>query len=152
MHVLVKVDDLKDGQLIELLAQHHAQMSLYSPPESIHALGRRQLYDPATTFCSAWVAGGLAGCGALKQLAIDSGEIKAMRTAPAYWQKVVAAKILEQILTTARSRDYNRVSLETGVHKAFHPAINLYRKYGFSTCDPFTGYSDDPFRQCFSRE
>ena len=139
----VKKDDLLDGKIIELLETHHAEMHLYSPPESIHALDESTFKDSSITY---WGARGvdLMGCGALKVLSDDHGEIKAMRTSREYLRCGVATKILEAILAEAVSRQYVRLSLETGSHESFFPAIKLYKKYGFIDCSPFGVYTLDP--------
>lgn len=36
------------------------------------------------------------------------------------------------------------VSLETGSMPFFEPARNLYAKYGFKNCAPFSTYKEDP--------
>jgi putative acetyltransferase len=148
----IKVDDLDDGAVIELLSEHHEEMNLYSPPESIHALDEASLKDPAIMFWSVWSSNELAGCGALKKLSNTHGEIKSMRTSNAFRRQGVAERILQQILNSAKSRSYQRVSLETGTNEAFIPAIKLYKKYGFNECVPFGSYKLDPFSMFFTKE
>ena len=53
MGILIKIDDLADGKVIGMLEAHHAEMHLYSPPESIHALDKSKIKDPSLTFWSA---------------------------------------------------------------------------------------------------
>ena len=65
MDVLVKVDDLKDGKVILLLEEHHKEMQLYSPPESIHALDKSKFKGSSLVFWSASLGESLVGCGAL---------------------------------------------------------------------------------------
>ncbi|QHQ40849.1 GNAT family N-acetyltransferase [Microbulbifer hydrolyticus] len=120
-------------------------MFLYSPAESIHALDVSRLRDPALTIWRASAYGELAGCGALKELGTDHGEVKSMRTAKPYLRQGVAEQILSTLLAEARSRGYKRVSLETGTNEAFVPAIALYKKFGFEPCGPFGDYQDDPY-------
>jgi len=148
----IKIDDLGDGAVIELLAEHHAEMHLYSPPESIHALDATSLKDPAIIFWSVWCSGDLAGCGALKELSNTHGEVKSMRTSKAFRRLGVAEMILKHILNEAKSRSYQRVSLETGTNEAFAPAIKLYKKYGFKESVPFGGYKNDPFSTFLTKE
>lgn len=150
--MIIKRDALEDGAVISLLAEHHAEMHLYSPPESIHALGVASLKDSGVKFWSAWFADALAGCGALKELSGSHGEIKSMRTARSFLRKGVAEKILQQILTEAKSCGYQYVSLETGTHDAFLPAIKLYQKFGFKETGPFASYQADPFSTFFTLE
>ena len=52
--------------------------------------------------------------------------------------------LLEHILREAKLRCYRRINLETGSMPFFEPARNLYMKYGFQDCDPFSNYKEDP--------
>ena len=87
------------------------------------------------------VTGILAGCGALKEIDRRHGEIKSMRTAQAHLRKGVASIVLEKIISEAKARGYQRLSLETGSIKYFEPAHHLYRKFGFRECAPFANGS-----------
>lgn len=118
-------------------------MTLYSPPESIHALDIEALRKPEITFWTAWENEELLGCGALKELNARHGEIKSMRTASAHLRKGVATNVLKQICEEAQRRRYSRLSLETGSAKAFEPAHRLYAKFGFTKCEPFGEYIED---------
>lgn len=116
----------------------------HSPPESVHALDLEGLRSPEITFWSAWQEGELLGCGALKQLDTQHGEVKSMRTARAHLRKGVASGILQHIINEAERRSYNRLSLETGSMVAFEPAQALYASFGFEYCGPFADYNEDP--------
>ena len=70
-----------------------------------------------------------------------------MRTADAHLRKGAAAAILDHIIAEARRRGYARLSLETGSGPAFEPALELYRKYGFTEGEAFNGYEKSPFNQ-----
>ena len=94
-----------------------------------------------------WDGEDLLGFGALKELEPRAGEIKSMRTADAHLRKGVAATILDHIIAVARQRDYARLSLETGSGPAFEPAVNLYRRYGFTEGGAFDGYVKSPFNR-----
>lgn len=140
----IKVDDLTGSEVISLIGEHLHGMTLHSPPESIHALGLGALKGPDITFWTVWNEEQLMGCGALKELDSQHGELKSMRTASAHLRKGVAQAMLEHIIKEARKRDYSRLSLETGSMAAFFPARKLYEKYGFVYCPPFGDYSEDP--------
>lgn len=144
-------DDLSGAKIAELLALHIASAHVHSPPESVHAMDIAALRAPQVTFWTAWDDDALLGCGALKSLGADQGEIKSMRTAPGHLRKGVAAAILAHILAEARSRGYARISLETGTMAAFAPARALYARFGFVACAPFARYFDDPLSQCMTR-
>lgn len=140
----IKIDDLTGPEITELIREHLLGMALNSPPESIHALNLEQLKGPEITFWSAWEGNELLGCGALKELDRQHGEIKSMRTATSHLRKGVAKRMLEHIIEEAKRRGYTRLSLETGSMKAFEPARILYESFGFEYCNPFSDYKEDP--------
>src|SRR5580765_720196 len=127
-------------------------MALHSPPESVHALDLEALRSNDITFWTAWDGEGLLGCGALKELDPDHGEIKSMRTVAAHLRKGVARALLDHILGEAKRRGYSRVSLETGSAAAFAPAQKLYAGFGFTYCGPFADYVEDPYSVFMTRQ
>jgi putative acetyltransferase len=140
----IVIDDLSGPEVAELLGGHVQEMASVSPPGSSHALDLEALRRPEITFWSARAGGALAGCGALKELAADHGEIKSMRTAPGHQKRGVASRLLVHIIDVAVERGYSRLSLETGSFEFFAPARALYAKYGFKPCAPFAQYREDP--------
>lgn len=141
----IRVDDLTGPEIHALLQEHLDSMKLYSPPESIHALDLDALRQPAITFWTVWEGDDLLGCGALKALDDQHGEIKSMRTANQHRRKGVARAVLAHMIDEARRRGYRRLSLETGSHPAFEPARRLYASFGFAYCEPFADYRLDPY-------
>ena len=148
----IKIDDLKGSEIYELLQEHLQSMRLHSPPESVHALDIEALRRPEITFWTVWENGELLGCGALKELDSQHGEIKSMRTSSLHLRKGVAKYILNHILEEAVRRGYSRVSLETGSMEAFEPARRLYANSGFTYCEPFGDYVEDPYSVFMTRE
>ena len=142
MHI--ELDDLSRPEIAALLAEHLACMRMHSPPESVHALPLEKLRDPDITFWSVWENGELLGCGALREVDPEHGEIKSMRTVSAHLRKGVGRAILDHIITEASRRGYRRLSLETGSMAAFRPARQFYSAAGFIYCGPFDDYRDDP--------
>ncbi|MFC4322901.1 GNAT family N-acetyltransferase [Litchfieldia salsa] len=138
------VDDLTGQEITKLITEHLRGMELHSPPESIHALNLEELKKPEITFWSAWEQDQLVGCGALKELNSQHGEIKSMRTSTSHLRKGVARKILQHIIEEAKDRGYQRLSLETGSMEAFEPAKRLYLSFDFQYCSPFSDYIEDP--------
>src|SRR5687767_2172824 len=88
--IIIKIDDLRGPEIAELLTEHLRSLAVVTPEESRHALNLDGLRAPDVTFWSAWRGGELAGCGALKELHHEHGEIKSMRTAKAHLRKGVA--------------------------------------------------------------
>ncbi|PLS01475.1 GNAT family N-acetyltransferase [Neobacillus cucumis] len=140
----IKIDDLTGPEVAELIREHLHSMTLNSPPESIHALGLEKLRKPEITFWSAWDGQELLGCGALKELDLEHGEVKSMRTSSSHLRKGVARRMLQHMIDEAKRRGYRRLSLETGSMEAFAPARRLYASVGFQYCEPFADYLEDP--------
>jgi putative acetyltransferase len=140
----IEIDDLSRPAIHALLNEHLQNMYELSPPESVHALDLEKLRKPEITFWSAWEGSVLLGCGALKELDRTHGEVKSMRTPAALRRKGAGRAILAHIIAVARSRSYERLSLETGSNDAFTPAQRLYESVGFEYCGPFGEYTEDP--------
>jgi putative acetyltransferase len=141
-----RIDDLGGADIRALVARHLAGMHANSPPEAVHALDIDKLRAPGVTLWSAWLRDReLAGCGALKQLDDDRGEIKSMRVADAFLGRGFGRAILDHIVREARARSMRSLWLETGSSDAFAPALRLYESAGFARCGPFDHYVDDGF-------
>jgi putative acetyltransferase len=139
----IRVDDLFGAEIADFLEEHIKDMKAVSPPESKHALDLEGLRKPEITFWTVWDGNSLIGCGAIKELDVEHAEVKSMRTSIAHRGKGVASMLLQHILKEAKLRGYQRISLETGSMPFFEPARNLYRKYGFNICAPFSTYKED---------
>ena len=148
----IVVDDLRGPEIAALLQAHLDDMRRYSPACSVHALDLERLRQPDITFWTAWDGTALMGCGALRELDAGHGEIKSMRTDPAYLRRGAAAALLDEIIAVARARGYSRLSLETGRPAPFQPAHRLYERYGFTECPPFADYVLDDFSICMTLE
>jgi putative acetyltransferase len=148
----IKPDDLSGPEIAKLLADHLREMHEHSPPESVHALDLEALKQPDITFWSIWSSEDLIGCGALKEVEKDHGEIKSMRTAPEFRNQGAGKLMLRHILNEAQRRHYRRLSLETGSMTAFEPARRLYLSHGFTYCGPFADYVLDPNSVFMTRE
>ena len=149
--MLIKTDNLTHADVLALLDEHLRDMHASSPPESVHALDHDELRAPDVTFWTAWDGDKLLGCGALKELDPRHGEIKSMRTAKNQLRKGVAAAILDHIVSVARERGYERLSLETGSGGPFDAALRFYENQGFEYCEPFADYVLDPFSRFMTR-
>lgn len=145
--MIIKTGDFTNPSVIELLQQHLSEMHVNSPPDSVYALDYLSLQEANIDFWTVWEGDSLMGCGALKELSNQHGEIKSMRTQKKHLRKGVAGHLLEHILHVAKQRNYKRVSLETGSGPAFEAAIGLYKRYGFVFGDSFATYDKSKFNQ-----
>jgi putative acetyltransferase len=145
----IRPGDFHDPQVIELLRIHLLGMHANSPACGVHALDLSGLQKPEITFLTIWLGDRLAGCGAIKQLDPETGELKSMRTAEKYLRQGVAASLLTHMIAIAHERNYHSLKLETGSGLAFDPAIALYQRYGFMPTMAFGDYVATDFNQFF---
>jgi putative acetyltransferase len=140
----IVIDDPRAADVRELLARHLDFARSHTPPEGVFALGADDLADPAVTFFSYRADGALLAVGALKRLGPRHAEIKSMHTAAAARGQGIGRAMVDHLLTVARERGFERVSLETGTMAAFAPARALYRSAGFVPSGPFDAYRESP--------
>ena len=144
--------ELDHDDVRALLAQHFAEMRAGSPPSACHVLPVEALADPAIRFFTVRDGEGvLLGCGALKRLAEDHGEIKSMRTADSALGSGVGSVMLAHLTGIARAAGMTRLSLETGNSETFAAANRLYRREGYELCGPFGGYRPTDFTTFYTR-
>jgi putative acetyltransferase len=143
----IREDDLSGDQTLELLRLHLQGMQSSSPPGSVFALDLSGLKVVGVSVWTAWIGDAVAGIGALRDLGDRTGELKSMRTHPAFLRRGVASALLEHIVSVARERGMTRLSLETGSGPAFEPALALYRRRGFVDGEAFAQYRRSPFNQ-----
>ncbi|CAM3909100.1 GNAT family N-acetyltransferase [Cohnella lubricantis] len=148
----IKRDDLTGAKIQALIGEHLQNMYEQSPACSVHALNLDGLRKPDVTFWSVWEQDELLGCGALKELDPEHGEVKSMRTASVHRRRGVARRMLAHIIEEAKRRGYQRLSLETGSTEGFEPARRLYESFGFQYCGPFADYEEDVNSSFMTRE
>ncbi len=147
--ITINSGGLSNPKVVALLQQHLEEMASHTPAESVHALDLKSLQLPEISFWTAWIGNDLAGCAALKKLNplttdLQSAELKSMRTSDKYRRCGVASCVLAHLIELARQENYTTLYLETGSQPAFTAAKQLYQKFGFTLCDPFADYIEDP--------
>jgi putative acetyltransferase len=136
-----------------LLAQHFAEMTAGTPPSACHVMPADALADSSIRFFTVRDEdGSLLGCGALRRLADDHGEIKSMRTVNAALGLGVGSAMLDHLSAAARAMGMTRLSLETGNSQTFAAANRLYQREGFERCGPFGGYRRTDFTTFYTRQ
>ena len=136
--------DFSDARVLDLLRVHLTNSRAQTAPGSAHALDVAGLQAPGISFWTIWDDDTLLGCGALKRLNADHGEVKSMHTAQVARRKGIGTAMLLHIIASARARRMSRLSLETGSWDYFAPARALYARHGFVDCAPFADYVLDP--------
>ena len=128
----------------KLLISHFIELSSVSPVDRGHVLDIPGLKNPSIKFWSLWENNQLIGCGALKFLDKEHGELKSIRVADSFRRKGNGYKVINHLISEAKKLSIKKISLETGTGDFFTPARKLFDKCGFKVCEPFAHYKKDP--------
>ncbi len=90
------------------------------------------------------------GCGAIKEFAPDTVEVKRMYVVPERRKKGIAAKILSEVERWASELSYTKCVLETG--KKQPEAIGLYKKNGYTLIPNYGQYAGVENSLCFQKD
>jgi putative acetyltransferase len=147
--ITVRLDDPTAPAVAALIDRHLNAVGETTASEYRFALGSKALSTADIVFLTAWEGDALVGMGAIKDLGGGHAEVKSMRTDPAYLRKGVGAAILTSLVSAARERGFDRLSLETGTSDDFAPAHALYRRFDFADCAAFADYPPDSPHNCY---
>ena len=89
-------------------------------------------------------------CGAIKEYAPDTMEVKRMYTLPDCRGKGIASQVLSELETWAAELSYRKCILETG--KKQPEAIRLYQKNGYHNVPNYGQYIGIENSVCFEKE
>jgi putative acetyltransferase len=90
------------------------------------------------------------GCGAMREYAPDTMEVKRMYTSPPGRGKGIATRVLTELEIWATELAYTKCILETG--KRQPEAIALYRKKGYQSIPNYGQYAGMENSLCFEKE
>jgi putative acetyltransferase len=97
----------------------------------------------------AYLEGKAVGCGAIKELAEDSMELKRMFTVPDFRGRGVASAVLAELERWATEMSYKRCMLETGLMQP--KAIALYGRRGYVRIPNYGQYAGVENSICFEK-
>ena len=90
-----------------------------------------------------------AGCGGLKLVGREYGELKRMYVRPPFRGSGFGKLLLDHLAGHARASGVTLLRLETGIHQ--QAAIRLYEREGFYRIPPFGPYTSDPLSLCYEK-
>lgn len=89
------------------------------------------------------------GCGAIKEYAPGTMEVKRMYTSPESRGKGVASRVLRELEVWAAELSYGKCILETGIKQP--EAIGLYKKSGYTIIPNYGQYAGVESSVCFEK-
>jgi GNAT superfamily N-acetyltransferase len=93
--------------------------------------------------------GEAVGCGALRELDAEHGEVKRMYVAPGRRGSGAATAVLQRLEQDARERGWRRVVLETGTEQ--QEAVRFYEREGYTAIPPYGYYIGSPWSLCYEK-
>jgi len=90
------------------------------------------------------------GCGAIKEYAPNTMEVKRMYTSPEHRGQGIASKVLTELERWAAELSYEMCILETG--KKQPEAIALYKKNGYQRIPNYGQYAETKNSVCFEKK
>ena len=127
----------------ELLTKHFVELRAASPEGSTHVLDIPGLKVSSIKFWSLWQSDNLIGCGALKFLDKEHGEFKSIRIHDNFRKQGHGVNVINHLINEAKKLNIKRLSIETGAGDFFVAARKLFKKSGFTVCEPFAHYKKD---------
>jgi GNAT superfamily N-acetyltransferase len=119
------------------------------PGMTPHGLRADDPTHPRFVFMIAYAGGQAIGCGAIRELPHDVGEVKRMFVHPRWRGRGVARKILTSLEAHALERGYVALRLETGSGQP--EAIGLYRSAGYREIPAFGDDVGNVVSVCFEK-
>jgi GNAT superfamily N-acetyltransferase len=130
------------------IAQRAELTERYGTPDS--EPGPAPTAADTTVFLLACDADGAAiGCGALRELGSDVGEVKRMYVVPARRRTGVAGAVLAALEAEAGRRGWTLLKLETGTEQP--DAMAFYERHGYRRIPNFGHYADSALSVCYER-
>lgn len=142
--ITIERAELTDDVSRALIGSLNRELSaLYPEPGATHfELSGREVGDGHGTFLVVYLEGTPVGCGALRRLDADTGELKRMYVAPAVRGTGLGRRLVAALEAEARTLGIRRLVLETGIRQA--AALALYRATGFQPIPLYGEYRLSP--------
>ncbi len=112
-------------------------------------LGPKPTGDDVAVFLVARRDGEPVGCGGLRAIDGEHGEIKRMYVTPDARGSGVSTAILAALEDEARERGWSRLVLETGIEQP--DAIRFYTREGYTPIERFGHYVHSEISRCFGK-
>jgi GNAT superfamily N-acetyltransferase len=133
-----------------ILALNAELEGLYPEPGANHfRLDPDEVAEGRGAFFLAYVDGQPAGCGAVRKMDADTGEIKRMYVLPEARNRGVGRAIVAALEAEGRRLEVRRLVLETGERQP--DAIALYSRTGFQQIPLFGEYIGSPLSVCMEK-
>ena len=132
-----------------LIQELEGELAPFYPSESRHGYSIERLLAEGVAFFLIREEGVPAGCGGVKLVGREYGEIKRMYVRPQFRGLGLARQMLDHLADHAKNQGIRVLRLETGIHQ--RDAIRLYEGMGFQRIPPFGEYKEDPLSRFYEK-
>ena len=150
MSAIIAPERPDSADALALIAELEAQLELLYPHESRHGYSVEKLIAENVAFFLIRYNDTPAGCGGIKLLGKEYGEIKRMYVRPQFRGLGLGKLMLNHLADYARGQGVGLLRLETGIYQ--REAIGLYERMGFQRIPPFGAYREDPLSRCYEKQ
>jgi putative acetyltransferase len=136
--IVAAAEDVRSADAVALISELSAELAaLYETTDGSAGFKPEDVEVPRAAFVIARIDGHAVGCGALRPLDEQTGEIKRMYTRREFRRQGVAQAILAELERLALSFGYTNVKLQTGPKQL--NAAALYELVGYRRIPRFSG-------------
>jgi putative acetyltransferase len=150
MSAIISTESPDQPDAALLITELQTHLESFYPPESRHGFSVDRLIAEGVAFFVLRYAGEAAGCGGIKIVDQEYGELKRMYVRPQFRGRRYGTMILDHLSKYARSQGILLLRLETGVQQ--QAAIRLYEQCGFRRIPPFGPYTNNPVSLCYEKQ
>jgi putative acetyltransferase len=150
MTTVITAERPDTDEAIKLIDELEGHLAPLYPTESRHGSSVEKLLRENVAFFIIRQDGETAGCGGIKLLGTEYGEVKRMYVRPQFRGLGLAQKMLAHLSAYAREHGVNLLRLETGIYQK--EAIGLYEHMGFYVVPPFGKYKEDPLSVFYEKK
>ncbi len=150
INVTIKLERSDSSEALRLIQELTAELVAKYGDEDTGDFDPYKTNIERSCFVIAWLNNEAIGCGALRPLDGNTGEVKRMYVVPLMRGKGVSRKILNELESAAKKFGYNKLWLETGVLQP--EAIGLYEKDGYMRIKNYGIYINNPLSICFEKK
>jgi len=143
--------DILSSTARNLIETLNAELSATYPEQGAchFRLDADEVAEGNGAFLVAWRGPTPIGCGALRRIDPQTGELKRMYVAAQERSHGVGRALLAALESEARKLNLRKLVLETGIRQL--AAIALYQRTGFNRIDPFGEYTTSPLSLCMAK-
>jgi putative acetyltransferase len=131
-------EDVRSAEAEQLIKELSAELAvLYQVSDGTAGFKPEDVEVPRAAFVIARIDGYPVGCGALRPLDANAGEVKRMYTRREFRRKGVAQAVLAELERLAIAFGYHTIKLQTGPKQL--DAAALYELVGYHSIPRFSG-------------